>query len=159
MPNKSKPFPNGMHDLRRGVDFIGVTCVFVCHDVKGNILLHKRSHKCRDEQGKWDTGGGAHEFGVTFTETVMREIKEEYGAVASDLEFIKVYDALRNLQDGTPTHWVAVVYAALVDPKQVINNEPYKIDEIGWFKLDKLPSPLHSQSKSVLQSVHDAKII
>jgi len=156
MPNKSKAFPNGKHDLRRGIDFIGVTCVFVCHDGQGNILMHKRSKNCRDEQGRWDTGGGAHEFGVTFEQTVTREIKEEYGADASDLRFLKVFDAHRTLSDGTPTHWVAVVYMALVDPKQVINNEPYKIDEIGWFKLDALPSPLHSQYKTVKQIVHQA---
>jgi hypothetical protein len=35
----------------------------------------------------------------------------------------------------------------LVDPTKVKNNEPEKIDEIGWFSLDKLPSPLHSQTR------------
>ncbi len=31
-----------------------------------------------------------------------------------------------------------------VDPKEAKNNEPHKIDEIGWFTLDGLPQPLHS---------------
>jgi 8-oxo-dGTP diphosphatase len=154
-----KGFANGENDLKRGVDFVGVTCSFVCHDGKGRFLLHKRSKNCRDEQGRWDNGGGAHEFGHTIEETVKREIKEEYGADAFNLQFIKVYDAHRNLGDGTPTHWVAIVFAAQVDPKQVKNNEPYKIDEIGWFTLDSLPSPLHSQSKHTFRSVKEAGFI
>ena len=31
-------------DLRKGVDFIGVTCVFYCHDGQGNLLLPKPLH-------------------------------------------------------------------------------------------------------------------
>lgn len=149
-PNQS--FANGKHDLKRGIDFIGVTCSFVCHDGKGNVLLHKRSKNCRDEQGNWDNGGGAHEFGHNFEDTIKREIEEEYGAKAFNLQFVKVYDAHRKLDDGTPTHWVSVLYVAQVDPEQAKNNEPHKIDEIGWFTLDNLPSPLHSQAKHTFES-------
>lgn len=66
-------------DLRRGVDFIGVNCVFYCHDGNGKFLFHKRSKHCRDEHGHWDCGGGSMEFGETFEQTVRREVKEEYG--------------------------------------------------------------------------------
>lgn len=149
----NKGHANGDHDLQRGVDFIGITCSFVCHDGKGNILLHKRSKNCRDEQGNWDNGGGAHEFGHDLEDTVRREIKEEYGADVQKLQFVKVYDAHRKLSDGTPTHWVAVLFLALVDPQQVTNNEPYKIDEIGWFTLNDLPSPLHSQANHTFASI------
>lgn len=149
----SKAHSNGKHDLRRGVDFIGVTCSFVCHDGKGRVLLHKRSKNCRDEQGNWDNGGGAHEFGHDLEDTVKREIKEEYGAEVLDLKFVKVYDAHRRLVDGTPTHWVSVLFIAQVDPADVKNNEPHKIDEIGWFTLENLPSPLHSQAKHTFASI------
>lgn len=152
-------FANGRHDLRRGIDFIGVTCVFVCHDGKGNILLHKRSKNCRDEQGRWDCGGGSHEFGSTLEETIRREIQEEYGTTPTKLQFVKAYDAIRKLSDDTPTHWLAVVYVAKVDHKKVKNNEPYKIDEIGWFSKDKLPSPLHSQLLHTLSTVSEMGII
>jgi 8-oxo-dGTP diphosphatase len=155
----NKGFANGKHDLRRGIDFIGVTCSFVCHDGHGKLLLHKRSKNCRDEQGKWDGGGGAHEFGATLEDTVRREIKEEYGAEVIKLQYIKTYDALRQLADGTPTHWVSVLFAAQVDPKQAKNNEPYKIDEIGWFTLSDVPSPLHSQVPHSLETLHGLGII
>lgn len=138
---KDTGFANGANDHRRGIDFIGVSCSFVCHDGKGHVLLHKRSKHCRDEQGRWDNGGGAHEFG------------------SEDMQFLKVGDLHRKLDDGTPTHWVAVWYAVLVDPEQVKNNEPYKIDDIGWFTYDKLPKPLHSAIHRSLGAAHDAGII
>ena len=154
-----KSFANGANDAQRGIDHIGVTCSFVCHDGKGNILLHRRSKNCRDEQGRWDCGGGAHEFGATLEDTVKREIKEEYGVAPAELRYIKTYDAHRNLVDGTPTHWVSIVFAAKVDRRKAKNNEPYKIDEIGWFTTAKLPTPKHSQLDHTLKSVKAAGII
>jgi ADP-ribose pyrophosphatase YjhB (NUDIX family) len=154
-----KAYTNGEHDLRRGVDFIGVTCSFVCHDGNGRILLHKRSQNCRDEQGRWDNGGGAHEFGDSLEETVRREIKEEYGVDPLKLELVTFYETHRQLDDGTPTHWLAVMYAAQVDPKQVKNNEPYKIDEIGWFSPDALPTPAHTNTEYNLTQVRAAGIL
>lgn len=138
---KSKKYLN--LNSKRGVDFIGVTCVFYCHDGKRNLLLHKRSSKCRDEQGRWDCGGGAMEHGETFEKTVRREVKEEYCAEIKDLKFVSASNVLRD-NNGTKTHWIALIFLALVDPNEVKIGEPEKIDEIGWFSFDTLPSPLHS---------------
>ena len=41
-------------------------------------------------------------------------------------------------------HWVAIPFFVKVDPRVVKNNEPHKIEEIGWFTIDNLPEPLHS---------------
>ena len=42
------------------------------------------------------------------------------------------------------THWVAILFAAQVDPKKLKIGEPEKMEEIGWFSQNNLPSPLHS---------------
>ncbi len=131
-------------DLQIGVDYIGVTVVFYCHDGKGNFLMHKRSKNCRDEVGNWDVGGGALEFGETFEEAVEREVKEEYLCYTKDLNFVGSYNILRD-NKGTKTHWVAVVFTALVDPGQVGIGEPDDMEELGWFNEKNLPTPLHSQ--------------
>ena len=130
----------------------------MCHDGNGRVLLHKRSQNCRDGQGCWDNGGGAHEFGAKLEDTVIREIKEEYGADAFNMQYVTTYDTHRKLSDGTPTHWVIILYTAQVDPKQVTNNEPYKIDEVGWFSLDSLPKPLHTITQN-LQLVGELGLI
>lgn len=130
--------------LKRGVDYIGVNCVFWCHDSEGKILMHKRSNKCRDEHGRWDCGSGSMEFGETFEDTVRREVMEEYGVEPLKIEYITTGNVLRE-HDGHTTHWVKNLHWVLVDPSQVKNMEPEKMEEIGWFSLDDLPTPLHSQ--------------
>ncbi len=148
---------NKRADLRRGIDHIGVTCVFFCHDGNGNILLHKRSKHCRDEQGRWDCGSGSMEFGETFEQTALREIKEEYRVVPKELEFCGVTNVLRK-NGKTHTHWVAIIFAALVDPKRVKIGEPKKMDAIGWFRMNRLPKPLHSMFMKHLGFIKKAGI-
>ncbi|MBI2012864.1 MAG: NUDIX domain-containing protein [Candidatus Colwellbacteria bacterium] len=130
--------------MKKGVDYIGVTCVFFCHDGKGKFLLHKRSNNCRDEQGRWDCGGGALELGEDFETAVRREIKEEYCADVADLKFLTATNVLRKNGEEN-THWVALIFAAEVIPEQVKIGEPEAMEEIGWFRGDSLPNPLHSQ--------------
>ncbi|MBX4211464.1 MAG: NUDIX domain-containing protein [Candidatus Yanofskybacteria bacterium] len=143
--------------MKKGVDYIGVTCVFFCHDGKGNFLLHKRSSNCRDEIGNWDSGGGALEFGEDFETGVLREIKEEYGADVVDLKFLGVSNVLRKNGDEK-THWIALLYTAQVNPQQVKIGEPQAMDEIGWFTKDNFPTPLHSQLLRHFEYVKQANL-
>jgi ADP-ribose pyrophosphatase YjhB (NUDIX family) len=131
-------------DLRRGIDHIGVSASFVVHDGNGKILLQKRGQQARDERGRWDVGGGAIEFGETIEEAIQREVEEELCVLPLDMEFLTVYDAHRE-HNGDKTHWVAIIYAVQVDPRKVKIGEPHKIEEIGWFTAENLPTPLHSQ--------------
>lgn len=139
-------------DLRKGVDFIGVTCVFLCHDGKGNFLMHKRSNKCRDEIGHWDTGSGSMEFGETPEEGVTREIIEECCVKPKKLQFCGVRNALRK-NGATNTHWIAFLFVVQVDPKKVKIGEPDKMEELAWFRSSKLPKPLHSAFRDQLKII------
>lgn len=112
-------------DLRRGIDHIGVSASFVVHDGNGRILLQKRGTGARDENGRWDVGGGAIEFGESIDEAVQREIQEELCAEPTDIQFLTVYDAFRDL-NGTQTHWVAIIHAVQVNPDEVKIGEPEK---------------------------------
>jgi 8-oxo-dGTP diphosphatase len=140
--------------LIKGVDHTGVSVVYLCHDGKGNILMHRRGENARDEQGHWDWGGGGLEFDDTVEDTLRKEIKEEYGADVLDREFICFRDVHRE-HDGKRTHWIALYFKVLVDRNAVRNGEPHKFDEIGWFRLNDLPSPLHSHIPSFLEEYRD----
>ena len=135
--------------MKVGHDFTGVTTPFYCTDGKGNFLLHRRSKNCRDEQGHWDPGSGRLGFGQDLEESVLREVREEYGCEGKILESLPAHSIHRE-HDGQKTHWVAIPFVIQVDSSKARNNEPEKIDKIGWFKLDHLPQPLHTGFQQTL---------
>ena len=144
-------------DLRRGIDHIGVSANAIIHDGHGKILLQKRGPKARDENGHWDVTGGAIEFGETIEEAIIREIREELCTKPLEIRFLTVYDAHR-IHGDNKTHWVAITYIVRVDPKTVRIGEPNKVDELAWFSLNKLPSPMHSQFHKTHQALKDLEI-
>lgn len=144
--------------LQKGVDYIGVTCVFFCHDGKGNFLLHKRSAQCRDEQGRWDNGGGSLEFGEEPEDAVRREVHEEYCVDAQKIDFLTVTNVLRKNGDAD-THWIALIFAVKVNPAQVQLGESEKMDDLGWFRKTDFPQPLHSQVLRHFRYVEEAGMV
>ena len=140
--------------MKKGKDFTGITVVYCCHDKEGNILLAKRSTNCRDEHGRWDTGGGGVEFGDKVIDTLRKEITEEYCTEVLDFEFLGYRDVHREHQ-GEKTHWVALDFKVLVDKDKVKIGEPHKFDDIGWFKLNELPKDLHSQLPTLFEKYKD----
>lgn len=136
--------------MNRGKEYTGVTVVFFCHDGEGNFVFSKRSKNCRDEHGRWDCGGGGLEVHDTVENTLKKEIREELGTDPVGYEFLGFRDVHRGSGEEK-THWIALDFKALVDKAKVINNEPHKFDEIGWFRLNDLPEPLHSQLPGALR--------
>ncbi len=130
--------------MKKGEDYIGISVVYFCHDGEGNFVFNKRSVNCRDEQGKWDIGGGGVGFGDSLEQTLRKEIKEEYCTDILDFEFLGYRDVFRE-NNGKKTHWLAMDFKVLVDKNKVANGEPHKFDAVEWFRLDNLPSPIHSQ--------------
>lgn len=140
-------------DIRKhkGVSFPGIATIFFCYDGNMRLFLAKRSKLARDEHGRWEPGAGGLKHGQTLIQNVRRELKEEYGADPLRIDFIGYWDSFRALKDGTPTHWLLMSFAVKVDPTQLQINEPDMVDDSGWFSLDALPSPLHSQFGTFLQ--------
>lgn len=141
-----------MSDAKKGIDFIGVNCVFFCHDGAGKLLMHKRSTNCRDEHGTWDCGGGSMEHGETFEETIRRELMEEYCCEPLEIQYVVSKNVLRD-NAGVPTHWIANLHVVKVDPAQVKIGEPDKMEDIGWFSINELPSDMHSMLELHLSEV------
>ena len=131
--------------MKKGVDHIGVSVIFFCHDGEGNYLLAKRSKLCRDEHEKWEPDGGGINFKESVSQALKREIKEEYCSRAIDTEFLGFRDVHRRDEKGRKTHWLALDFKVQVDRSQVKIGEPRKNLAIDWFKIDNLPKPVHSQ--------------
>lgn len=140
----------------KGVSFTGVTTVFFCHDGKGHLFMAKRSDKARDEHGKWEFGSGGLKQGQSVLQSMRREVMEEYGVKPLKEEFIGYFDAFRETEKGS-SHWLAMCFLVLVDPKKVRPSEPEMTTDHGWFKLDSLPTPQHSQI-AVFMSLYGDKL-
>ncbi len=136
--------------MQKGVDYIGNGVVYFCHDGEGHVLLAKRSKNARDEQGRWDIGGGGIEFNDTVINTLKKEIAEEYGTDVLDYEFLGYRDVHRE-HNNQETHWIVLDFRVLVNKRKIKNNEPHKFDAIEWFTLENLPTPIHSQLPDFLQ--------
>lgn len=147
--------PDDVLRTHKGISYVGVTTVFFVHDGNGNFFFAKRSNNARDEKGKWEAGGGGLKWGVLAEENMRREVKEEYNGDVIESEFIGYQDALRTLDDGTKTHWVALIFAAKVDPENIKINEPDMFDDAGWFALDEFPHPQHSQTPLFIERFGD----
>lgn len=140
--------------MQKGSDFTGITIVFFCHDGKGKFLMAKRSANTRDEQGRWDTGGGGLEFNDTVEATLRKEIMEEYCTDVLGAEFLGFRDVHRE-HNGKPTHWIALDFKVLVDPSKAKIGEPHKFDELGWFTLNAMPQNIHSQLGFFIEKYRD----
>lgn len=112
--------------------------------------MGKRNANTRDEHGRWDIGGGGVELGDTIDATIRNEIKQEYCADVLGYEFLGYRDVHR-IHKGEKTHWIALDFKVRVDKDQVKNGEPQNFEEVKWFTLQTLPSPVHSQFPNFLE--------
>lgn len=138
--------PGDVLRSHKGVSFVGVSTCFFCYRNDGKFFLAKRSKNARDEQGRWEMGGGGLKWGLTAMDNIERELKEEFNAEPKDIKFLGYRDVFRK-NKGQDTHWLCLDFAVLVDEKNVRINEPDMFDDSGWFTLNSLPNPLHSQQQ------------
>ncbi|MCX6732812.1 MAG: NUDIX domain-containing protein [Candidatus Roizmanbacteria bacterium] len=133
--------------MKTGIDVIGVSTSFYCHDANGRWLLHKRSNNCRDEKGAWDSGGGKLEFGLTLEENVLKEIREEYNCNAIIQRQLPAITLLRKSSEGALTHWIIIPFILEISPLEIQKvqiGDVEKMSEYGWFTFENLPHPLHT---------------
>ncbi len=126
--------------MKKGVDYIGVSVVATVLNKEDKVLLSKRSEKTSNEHGFWEFPGGSVHFGETLEEAIKREIREELGI---KIDVLDQFPASDHLIPNENQHWVVTTFITKIKdgyaPKII---EPEKCDEIGWFEIDNLPSPL-----------------
>jgi 8-oxo-dGTP diphosphatase len=116
------------------------------------VLMAKRRGKFGN--GTWGTFGGHLEFGESFEKCVKREAKEELGIEIG----IKKLISLSNLIDNEH-HYVDMVFLVELikgDPKIL---EPEKHEDLEWFDIDNLPSPLFISIEKAMEALKNNQIV
>ncbi len=121
--------------MKPGADYIGVGIGAVIVDDQGKVFLSKRGDKAQNERGKWECPGGRLEFGEDFTESITREIKEEFGV---NIKVIDWLDPFNHLIPEERQHWVALCAVCKITSGMPRILEPDKSVQIGWFTLGEM---------------------
>ena len=124
----------------------------------GQILLGKRhvdpekADSAFRSAGEWTLPGGKLEWGESFEDGAIREVKEETGIDITSPQVVSVHNCKNQFAHfmtvGLVTHnWKG--------DAQVM--EPDEITEWEWFDINKLPSPIYFPSAEVIENYLDKK--
>ena len=101
------------------------------------VLLIKRGKE--PYLGKWSLPGGAQEIGETLIQAAHRELKEETGIIAKELEFLRVVDRITYSDSSEITHHYVLAMYLVKEYSGVPNARDDAVD-IGWYSIDCLNS-------------------
>src|SRR5438067_1766509 len=117
-------------------------------DEAGRVLLQRRV-----DTGEWGIVGGGMELDETIEETARRELWEELGLEAGELELVDLVSGprfRRTYPNGDQIHGLGAVYVAR-DVRGELRLDPGEVRAIAYFGLDELPAEMHDSSRFVLE--------
>ncbi len=109
-------------------------------DERERLLLVQRA-----DRGTWFLPGGWADVGYTPSDVAVKEVREETGLIVEPLRLIAVWDGfVHRFSLGIP-------FYCLVYECQVLGGElrplPHECRDVGFFKEDELPQPLHGDGR------------
>ena len=131
-------------DLRQSVGhrtLIQCAASIICVDRQGRILLGKRT-----DNHKWGYSGGAIEIDETVEDCARRELLEEMGITAGELELFYINsgpEAHYIYPNGDEVSNVEIIYICR-DYSGEIRPQEEEIEEIRYFSIDELDLDLIS---------------
>lgn len=132
----------------------------------GKVLLGQRhvdpakADSLMNGEGTWTMPGGKLDFGESFEDGAVRELREETGLIIqeSDLEVISLSnDIVPNAHFVTIGLLCKCVPGSAVFEQEPQVMEPDEITQWKWFPLDDLPTPLFKPSEKVLNNYKEGK--
>lgn len=137
--------------MKPGADYIGIGVFALISNPRGEILLirHKATEKrSKEYESWWSMPGGTVEFGETLIGALRREIEEELSLSICDERFLNYNDYIK---EGK--HWLSMNFSARTAADKLINNEPEKISNTGWFPTKELPENLSPYTRECLRLI------
>ena len=106
--------------------------------IREDEILLSRRFNTGYEDGKYSLPAGHVEEGETFTQTVIRESKEEIGVVLKP-EDLSVVHVMQRRRPEKANDRIDVFFLAKKWEGEPENMEPEKCDHIQWFSISDLP--------------------
>lgn len=124
--------------------------VVVVFNEQGEILLEERS-----DDGFFDFPGGGLDLKETLEDAARRELEEETGIIADELELFKVYS-------GEITHYIYFngdeIYG--VDAVYLCHKyhgefklQPDEVKTLAFYPLDKMPKKMSKRNKQIIEDL------
>lgn len=98
----------------------------------GHVLMAHRSPKRRTYADTWSFPGGHVETGESLEQTLVRELSEEIGVIATSWSFMQRFDAPPNAQDQLPVFHFFLVEEWEGEPANIGNEHA----QILWVALE-----------------------
>ena len=117
-------------------------------DAAGRVLLQQRT-----DTGEWGIIGGGMELEETIEETARRELREELGLEAGDLELVDLVSGprfRRTYPNGDQVYGLGAVYLVR-EVRGDLRLDPSEVRAVAYFALDELPEEMHDSSRFVLE--------
>lgn len=144
-------------DLRKYVGhdaLIGIGATTLVFNNNGELLLNLRS-----DTNTWGIPGGSMELYETIEETAIRELKEEAGITAEDLELVSVLsgkDYYFEYPNGDKMCTVIVLFKILNYSGDIVVSDN-ESNELKFFSLDNLPN-MESRAENIINKIKDGTI-
>ncbi|MBR2132649.1 MAG: NUDIX hydrolase [Oscillospiraceae bacterium] len=133
---------------------IGIGATTLVFNEKKELLLNLRT-----DTNTWGIPGGSMELNETIEETAIRELKEETGIDAGELELVTVLsgkDYYFEYPNGDKMCTVIVLFKVL-DYKGTIKVSDHESKALRFFSLTDLPA-MESRAEKVIQKILDHTI-
>ncbi len=119
---------------------------------KGQVLMLQRRGVHGDSE--WALPGGSVEFGESFNQAAIRELKEETALKAENPRVVTLSNQTRYLDQGI--HCVIIgVEVEVCDFSGMRTVEPHKASVLKWFDINKLPTNIFEGSEQILQGLQN----
>lgn len=122
------------------VDPLAIAAGIVFFDATDRVLLVHQTYGRR----AWSLPGGRLEPGEAPHEAAIREVREEIGLDATINHLVGVY-----FNQGRNAMIFGFV-GRLADGTEPVISDLEELDDIGWFRIDRLPSPTRTSLRYLL---------
>lgn len=144
-------------DLRKKVGhdpIIGIGATTLVLNCKNEILLNLRS-----DTNTWGIPGGSMELYEDIRETAIRELREEVGIVAKDLELVDVLSGKEYYFEypNKDKMCTVVVLFKVKNYEGEIKVSDRESKEVKFFSFDRLPI-LESRAKNIIDKIKNGEI-